>query len=88
MISGKEALDEFADKIAECLPTPKRWFEAETALQKLDALKASPVHRLAPVASQKLLAHVLKIINALCEGRAVPITNVATDEHAGHCIEI
>ena len=85
MICGVEAQGAFASRITRCLAGAANDVEAETSLQRLEALRGSDLYKWAPQASQSSLQHTQKIMAAVCEGSVVPINLAASAEtNSGH----
>ena len=82
-ITGPQARELFAGRIAACLPSAAAEVQPEAAVQRLEALRCSDAGRLAPRAGQSLLTHSTHLAGAGCEGNPVAISVLAADEHSG-----
>eukprot|EP00974_Lingulodinium_polyedra_P002805 262441-Lingulodinium_polyedra.AAC.1 len=64
LITGGPAAANFCSKILEELPSAAKAVEPEQAVQALERVRASDLHRLAPASSQNLLKTTMAFVSA------------------------
>lgn len=84
LITGVPAMTMFTNKLLECLPTKEKTVEPEQAVQNVERLRGSDLHRLAPSAAQSLLKQCSKWLSAIVEGREVLMAKGDLEQHTGH----
>ena len=82
-VSGPAAVTKFADKLRENLPSKTVAVDPVLALQRVQAMIASDIYRLAPRSAQGLATHCQELLAALVSEMPVKVNIGRSDEVAG-----
>lgn len=79
-LSGDSAAVKFAQAMVACFPDADNDRSATTTLQKLEALRCSDSHKLAPRHVQAHLRHIKKLVGNLVEDSPVNVDSAQADD--------
>eukprot|EP00974_Lingulodinium_polyedra_P002442 227897-Lingulodinium_polyedra.AAC.1 len=79
-LSGDAAIERGVQHMLHCVPIAAKELLPEIVAQRLQALRTSKAHKLAPRPVQEMLRHIASLVAALVDGRPPDVTSALASE--------